>query len=300
MYSSQELFQRINEGMKEERFHAFARNLEKNIPYIEKYGGLESIPEKFNGRHVIIAAAGSSLISGIELLKKFYRRQEIVLVAADMALRTLLLKGIRPDFVVSCETTPVDFFSDIDTSGIHLLAFSCIWNGYLRKWKGEISFYNWQIHDEEYSRLWNRAGVHLGFVATGSVVTTQAVSIALGGDIASLMLMGNDLAFKDRFYAPGTCREKSQHMMITRFTPEVSLQMLGIRRNRDFELKRGSRSFSTNNQFLAAKSWLEELFSKATPVVYDLSLPGCAESAVHKITPAEYFSIFQKKRRKRK
>ena len=43
----------------------------------------------------------------------------------------------------------------------------------------------------------------LGFAATGSIVTTQAISIALGCNIQSLMLLGNDMGFKTEYYVKG-------------------------------------------------------------------------------------------------
>ncbi len=300
MNSSRELFRSLNDGMKEERFHAFTRNLDRNIPLIQQHGGLVELPEKLKGKHVIVAAAGISLRDSLEFLKKYYQRREIVLIAVDMALRPLVSRGISPDYVISCETTPTDFFSGIDTSHMHLLAFSCIWSGYPRRWRGGISFYNWQIDDNDYSPLWERAGHELGFVATGSLVTTQAVSIALGCGIASLMLTGNDLAFRDRYYVPGTCREYSLLGKITRFAPETQLQYQGARAARHYLIQRGDAVYSTSGQFLAAKSWLEELFGKVSMPVYDLSSPGCAEKAVIKTNPTEYFSIFDRKRRKKR
>ena len=66
-----------------------------------------------------------------------------------------------------------------------------------------MSFYNWMIKGEFYEALWRTAGEDLGFVATGSVVLSQAVSIVLGCAVKSLLLVGNDLAYGKSYYAHG-------------------------------------------------------------------------------------------------
>ncbi len=300
MDTGQDLYHRLNEGMKYERFHAFETNLEKNLPFINKHGGIRGIPSRLSGKHVIIAGAGASLATGMGYLKKFWQRRELVIIAVDMALKPLVDQGIYPDYVISCETTPVDYFSEVQTEKMHLLAFSCIYNGHLRNWDGPVSFYNWQMEGDDYRRLWDRAGHDLGFVATGSIVTTQAAAIALGGAPASLLLMGNDLAFKDRFYGPGTCREAALRNGTTRFLPGEAREYDSLRRAREFEIHRDGQKYYTNSQFLAAKSWLEELFRGISLPVYDISEPGCSGAVVVKTSPGEYFSQFQQKRRRKR
>ena len=101
--------------------------------------------------------------------------------------------GIKPSFVFSCETNPVDFFSNIITKNIHLVAFSCVSNINLRKWQGPVSFYNWMLYDDFYNELWDMAGKDLGFVATASIVTTQIISFVLGCNVGSIVLVGNKI-----------------------------------------------------------------------------------------------------------
>lgn len=290
-----ELFSALNSGMLAERGASFMRNLDKNLPLIRISGGLGPVMPLLRGRHVIVAGAGPSLDRQISALKGISGDGRFVLVAADMALGPLVKSGIIPDFVITCESTPVDFFSGIDTSGMHLLAFSCSSFSSLRKWAGRISFYNWMLEGDFFNSLWERAGTGLGYVATGSIVTTQAVSIAMGCGILSLMLAGNDMGFRDRFYASGTVRSEAAHVACGRFSPAASVEMGVCRKNRYYEVVRDNRTFFTNHQFLAARYWLDELFGREPFPVADCSFPGCSASIVYKTGLDEYINTVKQK-----
>lgn len=303
MIDKKELYSGINEGMLEERYSAFSRNLEKNIPFIKKHGGLRGIVGFFRGRNLVIAGAGPSLEMKIEYLKKKRQGKDYILISTDMSFLTLVKNGVRPDYVFSCETTPLDFFGSADTAGSHLVAFSCMSNINLRKWRGSVSFYNWMIYGEHYDRLWERAGMDLGFLATGGIVTTQAVSFALGCDPASVMIIGNDLAFLHRYYASASAASDIFFRKIDRFNPLQSLDKSFARKKRDFEIIRGEKRFFTTGQFLAAKTWIEELVSSQGMIVFDDSLPGCSDMYVSKRDFGEYLNgiaAFSAKRGRRK
>jgi hypothetical protein len=289
------LFSKINKGILEERFRIFNRNLEKNLTYIRRFGGLKNIISGFKGKHVIIVGAGSSLGKEIDLLKKYQDRDELITIAADMALLPLNEKNILPKFVISCETTPMDYFSHLNTENMHLLAFSCMSNTNLKKWKGRISFYNWMIHNEMYDNLWLKAGFDLGFVATGSIVTTQAISFALGCGIQSLMLIGNDMGFGTGYYVNGTVVYRKLLNNINRFFPIDTMEINKSRSRREFEIHRGSKIYYTNNQFLAAKVWLEDLFKQINIPIYESNELGCSSGSVKKIALKKYLEHFNKR-----
>jgi hypothetical protein len=295
-----DLFAKINEGILEEKYRAFNINLNKNLVLIRKFGGLKKIVSQLENKHVIIAGAGSSLGNDIEILKKYQYRDNLVIIATDMALFPLFNKDIFPKYVISCETTPVDYFSSIDSKKMHLLAFSCMSNTNLRKWQGSISFYNWLIHNELYDKLWDKASVELGFAATGSIVTTQAISIALGCNIQSLMLIGNDMGFKTEYYVKETVVYNKYLNYLSRFNSLEKMEFDKSRLRREFEIHRGNRLFYTNNQFLAAKEWLEDLFKHITIPIYEANELGCSEKSVQKTSLKKYLKRFDKRSARRR
>lgn len=300
MVNKEEIFRNLNAGMLDERSRIFKINLEKNLPLIRHHGGLAGISGELKKRNVIVIGAGPGLEKNFHLLKKFRDRIDLVYIASDMALKPLLLNGIKPHYVITCETTPAGFFSGIDTRDMHLLAFSCTSNSNLRNWQGGISFYNWMMDGEYFNELWERAGKDLGFVATGSIIVTQAVSIALGCGIGTLVLVGNDLGFSDRYYVSGTVSGERRYAVSGRLNPYTSIDMTAVRVSRDYEILRNGRVTYTNNQFLAAKMWLEDLFKSGNYPVIDSSYPGCSESSIMKMELSEYFKKYYGIRKRRK
>jgi hypothetical protein len=279
---SSELFERINQGVSSERMYALSRNVRINKPLIDEHGGLSPVPGALRNRHCVVAGAGPSLERNLPHLLSISRRPDVVIICADMAFIPLVKAGIVPRYSISCETTPRDFFSGVDTSRTELLAFSGVCPRIAREWKGPIRFYNWMIHSPEYDELWKEAGLHLGFSATGSTVTTQAVSIAMGCGVKSLALAGNDLGFRDMFYLRGTLRGDEFLLASTRVSPLSAVQMSVCRRNRRYAIPR-DRVYYTNHQFLAAKQWLEKLFAGGPFHVYDCCEPGCSGKNIVRI-----------------
>jgi hypothetical protein len=143
------------------------------------------------------------------------------------------------------------------------------------------------IRTEPYESLWKESGLDLGFVATGSIVTSQAVSIALGCSIKSLALLGNDLGFRDSFYSRGATRSEDFARTCFRMQPLSQVEFQKCRSSRQYVIKR-ERNWYTNHQFLAAKRWLEDLCAKQNLIVYDASMPGCAGKNIEKIKFKEY------------
>jgi hypothetical protein len=289
-----EIYAGINTGILGERARALRRNCARNLKLITRFGGLARVVDMLAEKHAIVVGAGPSLERAIPELRRCFQRPDVVLIAADMALRPLLAAGIRPHFAISCETTPVPFFQGIASGGMHLLAFSCMSHRNLSHWQGDISFYNWMIKGEFYEDLWREAGEDLGYVATGSVVLSQAVSIALGCAIRSLALTGNDLGFRRSYYARGAV---SLHRFVrgaTRTIPAESAEFSVIRANRMYEIRREGALFHTNHIFLSARMWFEELFKSARVPIYDSSEPGVSPSAARKLGMREYREIIEK------
>ena len=282
-----EVYASLNRGILGERLFAFSRNLTKNAALISKHGGLASVLNRFAGVHVIIAGAGESLVDSLPVIKKMHTRDDVVLIAVDMAYGALINNGVVPDFAITCETSPRDYFSPYDTSKTGLLAFSCCCSSNIRNWKGPISFYNWLIREEPYESLWKRAGYDLGFVSTGSVVTTQALSIVMALPALSITIAGNDLGFSNYPYCKGVSWYENIMCFINRLNPAENAARKTIRLARDYEIKRENRIYFTNNQFLGAKYWIEDLLKSSKKTVYDLSDPGVSGKYITKITPKQ-------------
>ncbi|MDH7554693.1 MAG: DUF115 domain-containing protein [Spirochaetota bacterium] len=282
--NTKSLYQALNQGLLQERYALIKRNITKNKVLIEKWGGLQKVVALLSGKHVVVCGAGRSLNDALKVLKKYQYRKDLAIIATDMAYRPLVLAGIQPHFSISCEAMPVSYYAFLPTSSCHLLAFSGVSSHTLATWKGKISFYNWMIYESPFDALWKLAGQHLGYVATASIVTTQAISLALGCSIASLTMVGNDLAFKDNYYAQHTVVCQRFIMHYNRFSTANSNDYAMIHRKKMYMVKRRESIYYTDHQFLAARQWLENLFTNVTIPIFDCSIPGCSENKVTKVT----------------
>ena len=287
-----ELFRRLNEGVRDERMRIFERNIGKNMPLIAHWGGLAGVPPLLAETDVIIAGAGASLDAALDALRRARRLSSVRIIAADMALPPLLAAGITPDFVISCETAPVAFYDVTVPDTVHLLAFSGIRPAVVRSWPGPVSFYNWMVRGA-YERLWALAGTQLGYLATGSTVLSQALSLARGCGVASIATFGNDMGYRRAYYtrfAPGNaaCR-----LMANRFTPFESADMNRMRRARTHVLARDGREYATHHQFLAAKYWIEELFAAGGPTLLEFSVPGAAGENIVRPPVEKYIAYLE-------
>ncbi len=55
MINKDDIYKNINEGILEERYRAFRKNLTRNLDYIKSCGGLAGVIPRFKGKNVIIA-----------------------------------------------------------------------------------------------------------------------------------------------------------------------------------------------------------------------------------------------------
>ena len=168
MVDRDRLYSDLNEGILAERRAAFERNLRNNLPLIRSHGGLQRIiagPEGQDGRcHRRRPVA-----------RRKSRRAQTVPAAARTGLHRRghgppapgVAWGSGRASSFPAKPAPLTFSATSIPTGMHLVAFSCMSRVNLRRWRGDMSFYNWMIHRPEYAALWDTAGRDLGFVGTG-------------------------------------------------------------------------------------------------------------------------------------
>lgn len=264
----------LNRGILHERSFTFKSNLQHNEALISRWGGISSLPERFKGKHILITGAGPSLEKTISICAQASASPSHVLIASDMSLKTLIAHNVLPRYVITCESTPRGFFSGCDTSALTLLAFSASSPSNLRQWQGGYMFYNWMMKGEYWEDLWRSAGTHLGFVATGGTVVTQAFALVLGCGVASVTFAGNDLAFRRQCYARGTVHDELRSGQTQRMFSADTLEFSLARAASHYRIDRAQQSYHTSAQFLAAKQWIESLCLKTNVPVFDASEPG--------------------------
>ncbi len=76
----------------------WVKNLVKNVRLFLRFPGVSVLSRTFNNIPAVIVAAGPSLDMFIDLLPEISKRT--LLIAVDTAVRPLLQRGIKPDFII--------------------------------------------------------------------------------------------------------------------------------------------------------------------------------------------------------
>lgn len=98
---------KINKATLERFSKIWKRNISKNNDFIRKnsknlkINSISDYKNAFNGKKIVILAAGPTLSEILPYLKEI--KQRAVLIVVDTALRACLRVGVEPDFVVLCD-----------------------------------------------------------------------------------------------------------------------------------------------------------------------------------------------------
>ena len=154
---------------------------------------------EYRGRHInkpiFIIAAGPSLDKNITELKKIGKKG--IIIAVGTAVKPLLNKGIKPDYIVSIDAHEA-IYKQLEGNlnlGVPLLFIPSVNSKMLRAYKGPkiVAFPD---KDPYYVKL--ETDLNKGLIKTGGSVATTALDFAnqLGGN--PLIFVGQDLAISDK------------------------------------------------------------------------------------------------------
>ena len=179
----------------------WCRNIILNTPRISNASFISNLK---TDKPVISLGAGESLEENIPFIKK--NRERFFLTAADTAVTSLLLNGIRPDLVIALESQHAnlyDFYED-DSFDLPVAADLTSSPELLRKLRGPLYFY---ISEFDYSiifKLLDNSGLLPPLLPPlGSVgITSLLISLLLTDNW--VLFSGLDFSFiPDKYHAQG-------------------------------------------------------------------------------------------------
>ena len=92
----------LNLRYTKERLYPALKMLLKNVPNLVNEMPLVSLKDAYKGKTAVVVSAGPTLDRNIETIKKY--RDRMVVITVGTALRTLVVHGIKPDFLCIIET----------------------------------------------------------------------------------------------------------------------------------------------------------------------------------------------------
>lgn len=165
----------------------FYRNQKNCVGYIDE------MRKEFEGKTVVIVAAGPSFSKNAEQLR--HLPENTVILAVTTIYWKLLTMGIRPDYVIHSDAQKKTYshLTGIQEK-IPLFVLSTAYEGCARCYPGDAYLICQKGYDlaEEYAK---RQGYHC--YETGGSVATVALSVAEGLQAKRVIFVGLDLAYTD-------------------------------------------------------------------------------------------------------
>ncbi len=251
----------INEATLKRFGKRWVRNLSANLHSIRDYPGIGELQGLFHGFPALVVAAGPTLDDLLPLLPELARR--CVVIAVDTALRALLSRGVKPDFVVVVDPQFWNFrhLDRCSTSDSILITESAVYPSVFRQPFKRIflgsSFFPLGRFIE------NRLEIKGELGAGGSVATTAWDFARLLG--ANPILMGAlDLSYPElKTHFRGALFEERAHEQAYRFLPAETQSVRALRDVAPFwATDMAGQKVLTDKRLTVYAAWFQNRFAQ--------------------------------------
>lgn len=178
------------------------RNELGNLGAYARALGIGDIAGLHAGRPAVVVAAGPSLHRNLDELARPGVRERVVVVAVQTVLKTLLSRGIRPDYVTSLDYAEVSarFYEGLtasDVEGVELVVEPKAHPAVLRSFPGVVRCPASRVLDQV---LGPELATVKGALRPGATVAHMAYYLARHAGCDPVILIGQDLGFTDGQY----------------------------------------------------------------------------------------------------
>lgn len=185
------------------------RNLASNLDVYAAGATTDELHHAAKGYPAVCVGAGPSLVKNVHLLQDPEVRRNVVVIAVQTALRPLLDRGIRPDFVTALDYSPIcaRFYEGLpELPDVTLVAEPKANAAILDAYPGPIRVCRDGFNDMLLGDPRN-GGLARPIVPIKGGATVAHLSFYLAQHLGCdpIMFLGQDLGFSDGlYYAPGT------------------------------------------------------------------------------------------------
>ena len=199
----QEMVGRFSLDLKftQEKFYPLLMQTLYNIPKLVKETPLVKIKDFYKGKTAVVVSAGPTLDRNIETIKKY--RENIILIVVGTALKTVVLNGLKPDFLCIIES----FDSAKQMAGIDLSDVNFVTEPFshpnlrIPKFKKTYSHISSNM---PINNFWSEVtGEDISEYLSKGTVSYTALNTARIIGCSKIVLVGQDLA-----YIEGQCYSK--------------------------------------------------------------------------------------------
>ncbi len=183
----------------------FENNSRENFKHYDGY--VDELRPEFEGKDVIIVAAGPSLDKNVELLKN--KKSNMVILAVETVFRKLLNLGIDVDYMIVTDANSRIYWhlEGLESRQVPMLYLSTAYKGYAMNYQGK-KYLICQNGYKKAEELAKQKGWQL--YETGGSVSTTAFDICISLGCKSIAFIGLDLAYTGNLaHAEGTARREA-------------------------------------------------------------------------------------------
>ncbi|MEM8782949.1 MAG: 6-hydroxymethylpterin diphosphokinase MptE-like protein [Planctomycetota bacterium] len=269
------------------------RNLAMNLPAYAAGATTDQLKDAARGRLAVCVSAGPSLVRNIGLLTDPHFRSRVVVIAVQTALKPLLDRGVRPDFVTALDYSPIcsRFYEDLPPlPDVTLVAEPKAHHSIPDAFPGPVRLLKSDFADRALGPLARPRQA----MKPGATVAHLSVYLAehLGCD--PIALIGQDLGFSDGlYYAPGTAVHRVWEPELSPINTIEMMEWTRVARMRGSIRKRedvGGRPIYSDEQMLTYLKQFERDFKQMAEdgrTILDATEGGMPKAYTQRITLRE-------------
>lgn len=247
----------------------FESNSRENFKNADGY--VDDLKPHFEGKKVVVVAAGPSLDKNVELLKN--KPEDVVVVATGTVFRKLITLGIDMDYVIVTDANRRVYkqMQGLEEYQIPLIYLSTAYKGFSINYKGKKYLICQDGYDKA-EQLARENGWHL--YQTGGSVSTTALDVCIYLGCKEIAFIGLDLAYTDNLaHATDTSRREAAEAEELKQIPAVN-----------------GGTVPASKVFQIYKRWMEERIKEEDVImpVYDATEGGARIEGWKNVTLNEY------------
>ncbi len=266
------------------------RNLASNIDHYTAGAGTDELHGIAKGYPAVCVAAGPSLVKNVDLLSDPQTRSKLIVIAAQTALKPLLARGIKPDFVTALDYSHISsrFYENLPPlPDVTLVAEPKAHRTVLESFPGPIRVPYSQFND----LLLGDMAIPRIPIKSGATVAHLSFYLAQHLGCDPIIFIGQDLGFSDGlYYAPGTAVHKVWSSELNPFNTIEMMEWRRVVRMKGHLRKTDDihgRPIYTDEQMVTYLKQFERDFATAKQTILDATEGGVPKEHATQITLAE-------------
>ncbi|MEM9253241.1 MAG: 6-hydroxymethylpterin diphosphokinase MptE-like protein [Planctomycetota bacterium] len=265
-------------------------NVTHNLAHYAAGSTTDALIDAAEGFPAVCVAAGPSLAKNVDLLSNPEVRSRVVVIAVQTALRPLLDRGIRPDFVTAIDYSEISsrFYEDLPAlPDVTLVAEPKAHPTILDAYPGPIRCARNAFDDQ----LLGDLARPIKPIRAATTVAHLCFYLAQHLGCDPIMLIGQDLGFADGlYYCPGTAVHRVWSPELNPFNTVEMLEWTRVARMRSHLQKvdgHDGRQVYTDEQMVTYLKQFERDFAEAPQTIIDCTQGGALKQHTQRMTLAD-------------